>query len=135
MLTVLGLSKARPPNSMRLLVFDRDRRNPKHHWIHAVGIDREHSLVEILCGLRFGGGPVEVTNVRSRFFDDSRRVRSTWPLVSGNDSLWLERLDLIQRRYPVLSVVGARFTQMEVNIVTRRSRSSYSPSSASSSPA
>jgi len=49
--------------------------------------------------------------------DIIRRIGRPWPLVSRNNGHGLERLDLVERRDPILPGFGVRLTQVKMSVV------------------
>jgi len=64
--------------------------------------------------------PVKIANVFSCSLDVIWRIERARPFVPGNSRNRLERLDLIERRDPLLAAFGIRLTQMKMNVVVER---------------
>src|SRR5246127_3114767 len=67
-----------------------------------------------------GSNPVEVANIFSCRLDVIWRIGCAGPLVSGNSSHRLQRLDRIERRNPLVLAFRIRLAQMKMNIVVER---------------
>jgi hypothetical protein len=66
-------------------MLDSARRTPQCAWIHAIGIESEHTVVEILRGMRLGSDPIEIANILSCLPDVVWGVCGAWPFVSRDD--------------------------------------------------
>src|SRR6266436_4793430 len=64
--------------------------------------------------------PVEIANVFSCSLDVTWRIGRARPFVPGNSRNRLERLDLIERRDPLLAAFRIRLAQMKMNIIVER---------------
>src|SRR6266403_1859245 len=92
-------------------------RIPQDRRVYTLGINREHLVVQVERGLGMGSNPVEIANIFSCRLDVVGCIGSTRPLVSGNSGHWLERLDRIERRNPLVAAFRIRLAQMKMNIV------------------
>src|SRR5580700_2212671 len=64
--------------------------------------------------------PVEIANVFSRGLEVTWCIERARPFVPGNSRNRLERLDLIERRNPLLAAFRIRLAQMKMNIIVER---------------
>src|SRR5437868_14248510 len=64
--------------------------------------------------------PVEIANVFSCSLDVTWRIGRARPFVPGNSRNRFERLDLIERRDPLLAAFRIRLAQMKMNIIVER---------------
>jgi len=64
--------------------------------------------------------PVKIANVFSCSLDVIWRIERARPFVPGDSRNRLERLDLIERRDPLLAALRIRLAQMKMNVIVER---------------
>src|SRR6516165_3858422 len=84
-----------------------DGRTPEGAGIGAIGIKRQHLVIELLRGFSLVIQSNEVADVLARFFDISGTIVVAGNFVSANNRRWLQGIDLVERGnpfQPILSV-------------------------------
>jgi hypothetical protein len=71
-----------------------------------VGVDGQHLPVEFLGRGGFLVEPVEVADVVAGVIDDARVVVVAVAFVPGYDGTWIEGLDDVEGRQPVLAALS-----------------------------
>src|SRR6185295_18556663 len=100
------------------LWLDRAHRAPQRpSGIDAAWIKLQHLVVELLRGPRRFREPIEVANVLSRLFDNPRTVVVLGSLVCSDNRARVKRLDFVERRDPLLSLLHVRLRKVEVDVV------------------
>ena len=61
----------------------------------------QHLIVELWRGLRRPGQAVKIADVLPGLFNDLGAVVVPRSLMSGDHSAWVDRLDVVERRYPL----------------------------------
>src|SRR6516162_2088712 len=92
-------------------------RTPKGTSIGAIGIMRQHLVIELAGGFRRVIQSNEVADVLARFFDISRTIIVAGNLVSANNRRWFQGVDLIERGYPFQPRLSVRLGKRRVNAV------------------
>src|ERR1700733_3467241 len=85
--------------------------------IHSIRIQFEHPVVKLLSGFGFIHQTVEVSDVLTRLFNNPRVVFVLWAFVGRDHCTWVERFDLVECGYPLLSLLRVRLTKIEMNVV------------------
>jgi hypothetical protein len=73
------------------------RRKPEGQWIDPLRIEFQHLVVELARGRRRPGQAVEIADLLPGLFNDLGAVVFPGPLMSGDHSAGVERLDGIER--------------------------------------
>src|SRR3989442_15139365 len=97
-----------------VLRFDRARRTPERARIDAIRVELQHLVVQLSRGRRRPGYAVEIADVLPGLFNDLGAVVVPRPLMSGDHSAWVERLDGVERSDPLTAGFRVLLAEVEV---------------------
>src|SRR5271156_1478490 len=84
----------------------RRYRTPKSTSVEPMWITNQHEIVELLCGMSSSSEFLNIENVLPRLPNHPQTLIVVLRVfMAGDDSIWFQRLHLVQRRDPFLALL------------------------------